>query len=272
VSDISRMNAISTVGRVGNNPAPLGDPSTIVKALGFLPNSSSVKLVTDAATTGRIPDYVVPECTKGPSVGFGTQVGIVAKQSLISAGLSAVPVVGGLLANFSGLFSGAKHAQAVQTEREILCQAVPEANGFLLQIDQALAAGQMTTDDAITQMEGAFAQWMKEVGPIYQEGPNKCNAACINGKAFRAAIEKRKQDYALQTNTQARGSKGFQGQAIAQSAVVGAIDTVFQKPASLLIKAGLVPASSPGLAILIVAAVGVVGSYALYAYLRGRKM
>ncbi len=273
MSDLSRMNAISTVGRVGNNPAPLGDPQTIVNAIGKMPTDHgnvAAKLLLDAATTGRIPAYTEKSCTKGSGVGFGTQVGIVAKSSLISAGLSAVPIVGNLLASFSSLFNGAHHAQAVANEQAVLCQAVPEANGFLLQVDQALLAGQITPDEAVAQMEGAFSQWLKEVAPVYQESGSKCNAACEWGRYFRAAIEKRKQDYALRDNSAARGSKGFQGQSVAASGLVGSIETVFQKPASLLINAGLVPVSRPGFAVLVVIGVVAVGSYAVYAYLSER--
>jgi hypothetical protein len=266
VSDLARQNSVSTTGRLGSNPAPLGDPSTIVNAIGKMPTASGAKALLDAATTGRLPAYTEKSCTQGSGVGFGTQVGIVAKSSLISAGLSAIPVVGNLLASFSGLFSGAAHAAAVKNEQAVLCQAVPEANGFLLQIDQAILAGQMSTDDAVTQLEGAYTQWLKEVSPVYKENP--CNAACSYGRYFRAAIEKRKQDYALMGNSAARGSKGFQGQSVAASGIVGQIETVFQKPASLLMSAGIVPASSPGLAVLLVVGILVVGSVAVYAFVK----
>ena len=167
---------------------PVGNAETIVNSLKPFHKPHDADGVRAAAQTGFLHGY--ENC--GGNIGGGPGIGT----GLIGAGLGAIPVVGGTLQKVFGIF-GAHHAQAVKNENATLCQAVPEANAFLRSIDAALAQGQIDRATAVQLLEQGYQNWLPEIRGILKEGGNTCNAACIMRKQFRAAIEKRKQDYAI---------------------------------------------------------------------------
>src|SRR5262249_28280093 len=140
-----------------------------------------------------------------------SSVGSDLKSGLTRAALGSVPVVGKLLSGIVGAFTG-HHAVAVRNELATLCRAVPDANNFLRQIDLAVQTGQMSTADAVAAMEQGFQNWRaNEIAGSLKDTGGKCNATCVYEKAFRAAIEKRKLDYAASSAAQAGAANGIIG-------------------------------------------------------------
>src|SRR5258707_1342046 len=194
------MGGFSTVSRlVSSNPVPQGNADTITNALSPFPNASVRNAVHAAASTGNIPDYNEPSCA-----GAGIQSGDY-KQAIIGTGLKAIPVIGGLL---SGAFSafGAHHKAAVKLEQATLCAEVPGIQNFLRSIDQAVAQG---ADPAAAgqALDSAYQTFVSRTQKIFKQ----CNAACDYQKYVRAAIEFRKQNYALIVAQNSRGSQGVIG-------------------------------------------------------------
>jgi hypothetical protein len=195
---------------------PLGNADTIVNSLGKFPNAGARDLVRGAAETGFF-SYNEPSCS-GAGIG-GPDVG----QQLAVVGLGSVPVVGKLLSGIAGAFLG-NHAAAVRNEQATLCRAVPAANNFLRGIDTAFALGQLDTATASQALDQGLQNWLGQVKPILKDTGGKCNAACVYEKAFRAAIEKRKQDYALIDAQNSSGAQGLLGGVV--NAVSDAASTV----------------------------------------------
>jgi len=75
---------------------------------------------------------------------------------------------------------GAHHAAAVKLEQATLCQAVPDANNFLRQIDSLVSTGQMDVATAAQALEQGYSNWRDEVKAILQDTGGKCNYACQN--------------------------------------------------------------------------------------------
>src|SRR5258708_18023167 len=117
-------------------PSPSGNAETITNSLGRWTgkpgfDKGAREAVLGAATTGFFT-YNEPSCRGGGIGGPGIGKG------LLSAGLGAVPIVGGVLQKAFGIF-GAHHAAALKKEHATPCQAVPDANNFLSAIDSSVA-------------------------------------------------------------------------------------------------------------------------------------
>src|SRR5260370_2224135 len=179
-----------------SSPVPRVNADTITASLAPFLNKSGRDGVYKAALTGFLGQEGLGSCggnIGGPSIETG----------LISAGLGSIPVVGATLSKIFGVF-GAHHAAAVKTEQATLCKAVPDANAFLRGIDSALAQGQIDVATAAQALEEGYQNWLQGASGILQGNilpsdgrGGKCNAACDYGKAFRAAIENRKANYAI---------------------------------------------------------------------------
>jgi|SRR5579859_1484637 len=244
---------------------PSGNADTITNALGPFFNQAERDLIHGAAETGFF-SYNEPSCA-GAGVNGGPGLGSQLGASVAGSALNAVPVVGPVLSKiFSAINPIAHHAAAVRTEQATLCRAVPDANNFLRGIDTAVATGQIDVATAAQALEQGFQNWMQEVRAIYKTGAGKnCNAACVYGKAFRAAIEKRKLDYSIATAQNVAGSQGvfggvvsaiksvgssFLSDVLPQAAGGGSSFAVSSLPSSSgsLAKAGLTPARQSALA------------------------
>ena len=255
-------------------PVPSGNAETITKSLEPFHKGQGRDFVKSAAESGFF-SYNEPSCAGAGSGGLN--VG----QSLIGAGLGSIPIVGGSLAKIFGVF-GAHHAAAVKTEQATLCRAVPDANNFLRGIDSAVATGQIDITTAAQALEQGYQAWLPEIQAIIKEGGNTCNAACIYRKAFRAAIEKRKQDYAIIASQNRVGAQGVSGvvNAVTNTAgsifsrIAGAVSSFTKNllPSSSssasLDQAGLTSTRQSSLALVLVAGVAVL-SIALFSNLFG---
>lgn len=221
---------------------PNGGPDTILAALDMTPGKPGYNDIRGAAITGFFT-YNTPSC-QGAGVGGGS-VGL----GLAGAAAGSIPGVGGLLKTLLGGFT-AHHAAAVKTEQKTLCQAVPDANNFLRGIDAAVAQGQMDTATAAQALEQGFASWLGEVGAILKDTGGKCNAACVYEKCFRAAIEVRKQNWALATSQNAANGQGVLGGVVdAVSKAVSYVgNTLSPSSQPTLTQAGFTPASQSTLA------------------------
>ena len=254
---------------------PVGNAETIVNSLKPFHKPHDADGVRAAAQTGFLHGYdggsVCGGSVGGP--GFGSQIEQLGIVTGVKAGLAAIPVVGGALSGLAGLVTApfAHHKQAVKTENATLCAAVPDANNFLRGIDAALAQGQIDRATAVQLMEQGYQNWLPEIAGIIKEGGNTCNAACIMRKQFRAAIEKRKQDYAIvdaQTASASQNilhgvSNAVRGVADALGFGNGGVSASDGSPSgSALVQAGLTPARQTSLAMtLMVGGVLVLGVF-----------
>lgn len=250
---------------------PVGNAETIVNSLKPFHKAKDADGVRVAAQTGFLTGYT--DC--GGNIGGGPGIGT----GLISAGLGAIPVVGGALSKIVGVF-GAHHANAVKNENATLCDAVPQANNFLRGIDAALAQGQIDTATAVQAMEQGYQNWLPLIHGIIKEGGNTCNAACIMRKQFRAAIEKRKQDYAIIAAQSASASQNIlHGVSDAARGVAdffgfggGTANASDDSSGSALVQAGLTPARQTSLAMtLMVGGVLVLGVFWIEFIRRAKK-
>jgi hypothetical protein len=272
---------------------------TIVNSLKPFFNKGVEAMVREAATTGIIPAYHDGPCKSGTrsAPGFGSQLAQVGLAAGAKAGafelsktlLKSVPVVGSLLESAVSLVSlpFAHHKQAVATEQATLCQAVPDANTFLRGVDELVSTGQLDYNTAAQTLEQGYQNWLVEVQAIFKKKP--CNAACDFAQAFRAAIEMRKQRYAVAAAQDSRGSNGLFGgsgggsasQAAGGGTLTSALtpllvssgggDGVAAPPPSVLLRAGFTPASQSRLALFV--AVGLIAGlgFVAFQFIGGKK-
>jgi hypothetical protein len=81
-------------------------------------------------------------------MGVGTNLAIAGVQ----AGLSAVPIVGGFLAQIANFLPFAHHAQAKANEQGTICDVSNNWAGFASAIEQALQQKQIALQDAIVKL------------------------------------------------------------------------------------------------------------------------
>jgi hypothetical protein len=204
------LNTISRL--VASDPQPSGNADTITNSLAPFANASVRAAVFQAASTGIIPPYNEPSCAgAGISPGdYGT--------AIAAGGLKAIPVVGGLLSAALGAF-GAHHAAAVKLEQATLCSEVPGIQNLLAMVDQAVRQG-ADLGQATAALESGYQTFVSRTQKIFKS----CNAACDYQKYVRAAIEYRKQNYALIAAQNAAGSQGVIGGVV--NAVTGAVNSL----------------------------------------------
>ncbi len=204
------LNTISRL--VASNPQPTGNADTITNSLAPFANASVRAAVYQAASTGIIPPYNEPSCA-GANIQSGDYT-----QAIARTGLAAIPVVGKFLSGVLGAIS-AHHAAAVKLEQATLCSEVPGITNLLATIDQAVAQG-ADLDEATQALENGYSTFVSRVQRIYKS----CNAACDYQKYVRAAIEFRKQNYALIAANNQRGGQGVIGGVV--NAVTGAVNSL----------------------------------------------
>jgi hypothetical protein len=239
-------------------PQPKGNADTIVASIGSASVPAHLKTAYLAALravaeSGNLPDYHDGPCSGGQGsggIGTKTKLGLVTAQAGLQVGLSAikigttalnaVPVLGQILSSAISLISlpFAHHQAAIQKEQATLCQAVPDAQNFLAQVDQYVVTGQWDHVTAVTEMEAGFTAWRREVAGIIHDTAGRCDESCFYERYFRAAIEKRKLDYQQIESTlsqaAARGTKAI------ETSVTGAVAKVteFLKTQSAVVAGG----------------------------------
>jgi hypothetical protein len=246
------LNTISRL--VASNPQPTGNADTITNALAPFANASVRNAVYQAASTGIIPPYNEPSCV-GANIPSGDYT-----QAIAQTGLKAIPVVGSFLSAALGIF-GAHHAAAVKLEQATLCSEVPGIQKLLAVVDQAVAQG-ADLDQATQALENGYQTFVSRVQKIYKV----CNAACDYQKYVRAAIEFRKQNYALIAAQNQKGSQGVIGGVV--NAVSGAISSLLPTtpgaaPTPAYAAAGVLGSGSvsPKLAIVFVVGIAIVSGF-----------
>ena len=215
-----------------SGPVPTGNADTITNALGPWNkgpgrNAAARVLVYKAALTGFLADYR-DGC--GGAVGSGSSVGGALVKTGIAASLNVIPIVGSALSSVFGKvvgIFGAHHAAAVKLEQATLCQAVPDANNFLRQIDSLVSTGQMDVATAAQALEQGYSNWRDEVRAVLQDR-GKCNEACQYENMFRAAIENRKQAYAIVVSQNAAGGQGVVGGVVSAIKTSGVFSGIVQ--------------------------------------------
>lgn len=144
---------------------------------------------------GRPPGMVKP-------VVANTAGGIA--MSFVPAAFAAGPIVGGIVLAGAAIakvfgFIFSHHAAAVKKEQSILCAAVPAANDALQVIDQALASGQVTPQQAMGAVDNVVAGFQQAVSGIIKGSDpmssGECNAACVWLSALRAVALVKKSQY-----------------------------------------------------------------------------
>ncbi len=208
---------LNTVSRlVASNPAPTGNADTITNALAPFPNSSVRNAVYQAASTGIIPPYNEPSCA-GAGIQNADYVGSIGANVAKNL-FPSIPIIGSVLGGIVGSF-GAHHAAALKLEQATLCSEVPGIRNLLLMVDQAVAQG-ADLDQATQALESGYQTFVSRTEKIFKS----CNAACDYRKYVRAAIEFRKQNYALIAANNQRGGQGVIGGVV--NAVTGAVNSL----------------------------------------------
>lgn len=144
---------------------------------------------------GRPPGMIAPAL-------INTASGVAMK--FVGPAFGAGPIVGGivlagaLLTKVFGAILG-HHAAAIKKEQSILCAAVPAANDALAMIDQVLAAGQATPQQAIDALDGVVSGFSQATSSIRKGSDpmssGECNAACVWLSALRAVVARKKSQY-----------------------------------------------------------------------------
>jgi hypothetical protein len=162
-------------------------PSGITKSpCGFGTDTSEVQALFQSSVASRLllwppPSAKWANCTNAPSStaskvtkiassGAGMTAGILTAAAVSGPFAPIVAGVGAVLGLVSGIF--AHHSQAVALQSSVLCQNVPAANTALQGIDQELAAGAATPQQAAaaysTLAQGFTASLRSD--PSYKKG------------------------------------------------------------------------------------------------------
>lgn len=172
-----------------------------------------------AVAQGYLPDYqpgIRGTATQftGGTQGCGTQKASLKAQLVSTVGAGALTVgtkmlgpsaaipggaivagvvigVGAILEGLGAIFG--HHAAAIAKERGTLCAAVPMANAALEQLDQWLAAGQITAATYSQALDATAANFEAEVKPI-TDHPIGANEAGGYVRALRGIVARRKLD------------------------------------------------------------------------------
>ncbi len=209
--------ASSTVSRlVASNPLPQGNADTITNGLAPFPNAGVRGAVYAAASTGEIPAYNEPSCS-GAGIQNSDYVGSIGAAAAKNL-FPSIPIIGGVLSGIVSAF-GAHHAAAVKQEQAVLCAEVPGIIAFLRSVDAAVLQG-ADPATASQALDSAYATFEQRTQIIFKS----CNAACDYRKYVRAAIEFRKQNYALMVAQNAKGAQGVLGGVV--NAVTGAVNSL----------------------------------------------
>lgn len=161
-------------------------------------NASALQVLWDALNNGYIREYyaadeVAADCSKASSstrqqiLATATRVG----ETAINLGLKAIkaaPIIGAIIDTALNIFTAITqhHAQAVQQEQTILCMITPAINNAIQGLDNAVASGQITLQDALQGLQALQNGYEQNVIPIIKNSSTACNAACVIDRGFVA--------------------------------------------------------------------------------------
>lgn len=154
-------------------------------------NQTAYTFCLSAVENGYLPDYqpgisgMAGATFTGGEQGCQTSVSMLKSQILSAVGGGALSVgskvvlvpgaqipgaiilaAGAVLTAIGAIFGS--HSKAVAKERGTLCAAVPMANATLQQLDEWLAAGQITATTAAQALQSLQSNFKQEVSGIYQ--------------------------------------------------------------------------------------------------------
>lgn len=161
-------------------------------------NASALQVLSDALNLGYIREYyaqdeVASDCAQA-SGSARQQIQATAVQ-LGELGLNAalkaakvVPIVGAILDTAINIFQSISqhHTLAVQQEQTVLCTITPAINNALIGLDNAVANGQITLQDALNGLQTLQDAYEQKVVPIIKRTSSACNAACVIDRGFVA--------------------------------------------------------------------------------------
>lgn len=102
----------------------------------------------------------------GTVTGSGQNVGAALAVTGIKAGLNAVPIVGGFLAQIANFLPFAHHAQAVANEQATICDVSLNWAGFAAAMEEGLRTRQIGLQDAITKLDGFHQNFTAELATV----------------------------------------------------------------------------------------------------------
>ena len=97
------------------------------------------------------------------------------------------------------------HSKAVAAERGTLCAAVPMANAVLQQLDQYLAAGQVTAQTVASALQSLLSSFAQETAKI--TNTSQMNEGAIYNRALKGIVLRRTLD--LQSALGAGGAEAL---------------------------------------------------------------
>lgn len=179
------------------------------KAQGAIASSGAAGRITQSGG-GAIYVPGTPDCAASGISGAGQDLQLAGKAGGLAltgaqvAGVVSAPftfglsiAISGIVGIFSTIFN--HHAQAVAKEQNVLCTAVPAANNYLNVIDQAVASGAATAQQALQALDSLASDFQSTVSGIYKS----CNAACVMQMCLAAAIATQKAKYTALAQQQA---------------------------------------------------------------------
>jgi hypothetical protein len=193
----SRRRYLGALGATAALPTSAPDPSAAIIAqlcpsgvaknpCGFSVATAQVQQVFQSSVDSRLllwppPSNTWANCTSAPSAtaakvtkiasaGAGMTAGILTAAAVSGPFAPIVAGVGAVIGVISGIF--AHHSQAVAMQSSVLCQNVPAANVAFEGIDQELASGVATPQQAAaaySQLASQFTASLK-TDPSYKKG------------------------------------------------------------------------------------------------------
>lgn len=144
---------------------------------------------------GRPPGMIAPAILNTAS---GVAMKFVGPAFAAGPVVGAIVLAGAALAKVFGIIFG-HHAAAIKKEQSVLCAAIPATNDALSVIDQVLASGQSTPQqamDALDQVVSGFSQATASIRKGNDpNGTGDCNAACVWLSELKAVVARKKSQY-----------------------------------------------------------------------------
>lgn len=152
----------------------------------------------DCSATGTSTNVRLAQTASGLAL-TGVSIGLVAAGTVTAAALAPFTMgISTLIGLFPIIFG--HHAAAVKKEQSVLCAAVPAANNYLQIIDQGLAQGSATPEQAKAALDSLVSDFSSQVASIiHGSSPlssGQCNAACVMLSQLRAIVAYKKSVYA----------------------------------------------------------------------------
>lgn len=104
----------------------------------------------------------------GTVTGSGKNVGAALAVTGLKAGLGAIPLVGGFLAQIANFLPFAHHAQAVANEQATLCDVSLNWAGFAAAMEDGLRTRQIGLQDAVTRLDKFHQDFTAELATVSQ--------------------------------------------------------------------------------------------------------